>query len=994
MYNGIGLATPRGSGTNGHVQRNWALVKPRVKETTYKTEEELKTLDSSANRQPNKEILDHERKRKIELKCAEFADILEEQGFTEEAIKNKVNNYRNMLLGQGNQSEKSVNQWGKPNVTETHQVAEAQQEKNARLREAFGISEYFVDGSSFDPDRQAKEKVAKSNAFQGREKQKAIEQELDLQSEKNETSAVSSGTRRYHLVHTPSPEPSSKPKKINDKNDIAEETSKKKKRKHRDSSSSDEEIIPKKKKKKKKSKSRKKIRHRSSSTKKKEKKKKRKHSRKLSSTSSNDNADSSSALSDANSSEESSSIDDEKKHKQNKKKKEKQKKKRRSTAVSRSSLSPKRKKSKNKKEEKHEVSSRKKDSYDEKTVKNKKRSPSISRRNSRRSRRDVSEEDQRKRDYSFLSQYHKEDDRNETKKNSRGESKSNLTKKRDRSNSPRSRRHSRHLSRSLDRNRRNRSRRRSRSIEDKADHQQRRSRRQTRSKSPSEQFRRHRSRSRNMSAKRRQHSRSRSPRSYSPRRRQQQQGHASRSSGKTNHYPRSISPNNNNRKPSSRTASPNSRKKDVLHKKSKDKSSSPQRTKQMDQNQYCKSTKSMSPKTPKLKHLKDSDNDDDQKDENSLKGRESKKYDNDTNRRRSGTPKMPNQSTKKIEESKNGQKIEQSAIRRNKDLSNEKQSIVALQIKSKPVVKLRHASTSDEEEEDFDLKQSNNDFNSGDKIRDQQDDKELHMLQLLKSGLAAKAKEALERKNKGLLLQQQQYHHQDVSPGTINNKNENNQPIKDTFDIAPILTEKVESSSSNKASGKQHLEIDHFDICSREEKRRSISKSPSRSRSRSTESSTSSKSSKSSKRRSRSKYRKSKSDRRSSRSRSVSSSSSTSLSSSDDNDGDNDSSSTTSRSRSPSIPRRHGSPSFLDRRRITSARKRPIPYHRHTPSSVSGSSSSSSSSTCSRLNRHSSLDSVCSNSSWQCRPNSRNCSTLSRSISRSPTKSVHSTTST
>ena len=39
-----------------------------------------------------------------------------------------------------------------------------------------------------------------------------------------------------------------------------------------------------------------------------------------------------------------------------------------------------------------------------------------------------------------------------------------------------------------------------------------------------------------------------------------------------------------------------------------------------------------------------------------------------------------------------------------------------------------------------------------------------------------------------------------------------------------------------------------------------------------------------------------------------------------------------SRSRSPSIVRRRGSPSFLDKRRITSARKRPIPYHRPTPS--------------------------------------------------------------
>lgn len=80
MYNGIGLATPRGSGTNGHVQRNWALVKPQTRQKEYKTEEDLAALDAATNRQPNKEILDHERKRKIELKCAEFAEILEDQG--------------------------------------------------------------------------------------------------------------------------------------------------------------------------------------------------------------------------------------------------------------------------------------------------------------------------------------------------------------------------------------------------------------------------------------------------------------------------------------------------------------------------------------------------------------------------------------------------------------------------------------------------------------------------------------------------------------------------------------------------------------------------------------------------------------------------------------------------------------------------------------------------------------------------------------------------
>lgn len=82
MYNGIGLTTPRGSGTNGHVQRNWAFVKPGKKDNSnYRSEEDIKKLDATLNRPPNKEILDHDRKRKIEVKCIEFEEILEKQGW-------------------------------------------------------------------------------------------------------------------------------------------------------------------------------------------------------------------------------------------------------------------------------------------------------------------------------------------------------------------------------------------------------------------------------------------------------------------------------------------------------------------------------------------------------------------------------------------------------------------------------------------------------------------------------------------------------------------------------------------------------------------------------------------------------------------------------------------------------------------------------------------------------------------------------------------------
>lgn len=40
-------------------------------------------------------------------------------------------------------------------------MAEANLEKNDRMKEAFGISKYFVDGSSFDPARKEKEAAAK-----------------------------------------------------------------------------------------------------------------------------------------------------------------------------------------------------------------------------------------------------------------------------------------------------------------------------------------------------------------------------------------------------------------------------------------------------------------------------------------------------------------------------------------------------------------------------------------------------------------------------------------------------------------------------------------------------------------------------------------------------------------------------------------------------------------------------------------------------------------
>ncbi len=80
MYNGIGLETPRGTGTNGYVQRNLANILMGKERFGYKNEADIQRAEAILNRQPNKEILLHQQKRKVELKCVELRDLMEEQG--------------------------------------------------------------------------------------------------------------------------------------------------------------------------------------------------------------------------------------------------------------------------------------------------------------------------------------------------------------------------------------------------------------------------------------------------------------------------------------------------------------------------------------------------------------------------------------------------------------------------------------------------------------------------------------------------------------------------------------------------------------------------------------------------------------------------------------------------------------------------------------------------------------------------------------------------
>ncbi|KAG8043396.1 hypothetical protein GUJ93_ZPchr0458g22451 [Zizania palustris] len=81
MYSGIGLKTARGSGTNGHVQTNKFFVKPRPSTAGGTPKPPVPGFDGGATelggmRNPNKEILEHDRKRRVELRLLVLRDAL------------------------------------------------------------------------------------------------------------------------------------------------------------------------------------------------------------------------------------------------------------------------------------------------------------------------------------------------------------------------------------------------------------------------------------------------------------------------------------------------------------------------------------------------------------------------------------------------------------------------------------------------------------------------------------------------------------------------------------------------------------------------------------------------------------------------------------------------------------------------------------------------------------------------------------------------------
>ncbi|KAJ1643063.1 RNA-splicing factor [Coemansia asiatica] len=188
MYNGIGLNTPRGTGTSGHVVRNASALRPRQSEGVGQKRSSFADDRFQKTKPIDQGIIDHERKRHIEIKCLELQDELEEKGLSEEGISSRIDKLRQELLS--NIDRVDLSRGGKIKSFETQKIAEAKDRENQQMARALRISNEHVEGEAFDQELQELKR-----------QKMLVERELDQEKRRcraRESATSSSDEDRHH----------------------------------------------------------------------------------------------------------------------------------------------------------------------------------------------------------------------------------------------------------------------------------------------------------------------------------------------------------------------------------------------------------------------------------------------------------------------------------------------------------------------------------------------------------------------------------------------------------------------------------------------------------------------------------------------------------------------------------------------------------------------------------------------------------------------------
>ncbi|KAG2379238.1 hypothetical protein C9374_007377 [Naegleria lovaniensis] len=157
MYNGIGLTTPRGSGTNGYVQRNYSAIshhKERKKDHRSSEKKDLSKIKTE-----NVELRLHEEKKKVEIELFKLKSELSKKGeLTPEEIENKISEERKIRIKKVEEKFKSSNtdqSAANENSKASESSVSSPNQKNEQFKKALKLDQHFKEhGIENDQDAQ------------------------------------------------------------------------------------------------------------------------------------------------------------------------------------------------------------------------------------------------------------------------------------------------------------------------------------------------------------------------------------------------------------------------------------------------------------------------------------------------------------------------------------------------------------------------------------------------------------------------------------------------------------------------------------------------------------------------------------------------------------------------------------------------------------------------------------------------------------------------
>ena len=151
MYNGVGLKTARGSGTNAYVQKSLSFIPYRADDThlAYQRNKSVFAPGATQEYEPgakqdlpegkprvvSEEVLRHRARRQVEAECLELREELEAQGAKD--IELQVHSLRNKLLS-------------RLDLRPQREQAERKEREMGKWRKALEIGENYREGEVFE----------------------------------------------------------------------------------------------------------------------------------------------------------------------------------------------------------------------------------------------------------------------------------------------------------------------------------------------------------------------------------------------------------------------------------------------------------------------------------------------------------------------------------------------------------------------------------------------------------------------------------------------------------------------------------------------------------------------------------------------------------------------------------------------------------------------------------------------------------------------------